>query len=76
MYTFFGKNRRATEAEIEETYDAVKKQIVQTVYEAEQKYRVSRSTICRLLKGSSQPSRQGHERQQLLTEKEEESLML
>jgi hypothetical protein len=28
------------------------------------------------LKGSSQPSRQGHERQQLLTEKEEESLML
>jgi hypothetical protein len=75
MSTFFGKKRRATEAETEEAVDAVRKRIVRTAYEAERKYGVSKLAI-RRHNGGSQLPRQAHEDKELLSKNKEGSLGL
>ncbi len=74
MLTFNSRKRQVTEAEIEEVVNAVRQRIVCTAYGAEQKFGVSRSTICCWLKGLFLLPRLAQEDEQLLSKKEEESL--
>jgi DeoR/GlpR family transcriptional regulator of sugar metabolism len=71
MPTLNSKERCATEEEIEEAVNAVRKRIFRTAYEAEQKFGVSRSTIRRQLEGLSQSPRLAHVDEKLLSKREE-----
>jgi hypothetical protein len=70
-----GRKRQASDAEIDQAVDAVRKKLVKSMYAAERQYGVPWATIWRRLKGKAKLRRRAHERDQLLSDQEEEALI-
>ncbi len=57
-----GQKRQASDAEIDQAVDAVRKKLVKSTYAAEKQYGIPRVTIWRRLKGKAKSRRRAHEK--------------